>query len=73
MADSGGVLPLAAAIHIEGPGQELLLNVPYDENEAVSYRLYSRKGVLITASDGAHTYIFAYLRMEAGRAWPGGA
>ena len=70
VADSGGVLPLEA-VNIEGREQELLLNVPQDQNAPVRYRLYSRRGVLITSSDGARTQIYSYLKMEPGRAWPG--
>jgi hypothetical protein len=70
VADSGGVFPVAAVCIQDATG-ELLLNVPADPEEHIFYRLYSSTGKLLTTSDGAHTQIFAFLRMEPKRLWPG--
>ena len=54
-------------ITIRCAGGEVLLAVPQDPAENLSYRLYNSKGNLLTASDGARTMIYPQLRMEGVR------
>lgn len=50
---------------IEG---ELLLRVAPELGAPIDYRLYSRKGALITCSDGSRTQIFGGLQIIGNRA-----
>lgn len=68
VADSGGLLPLAAVSVTSAEG-ELLLDIPADPDQHVRYRLYNADGRLLTCSDGCRTEIFGFLRMEPTRAW----
>jgi hypothetical protein len=52
---------------VKSPDDEVLLEIPAHLEESLVYRLYSREGQLLTASDGQRTQIFASLRM-AGKA-----
>jgi hypothetical protein len=49
------------------PGGELLLDVPPNNEQHVSYRLYNKNGHLLTFSDGSRTMIYGELRMENSR------
>ena len=68
VADSGGVFPLVAVCIRDSAG-EVLLDVPANCEDHIRYRLYNRTGTLLTASDGASTQIFRFLRMEPKRTW----
>lgn len=48
-------------------GEEVLLFIPEDPGDDISYRIYNRDGRLITCSDGHRTEVLAFLRMEKGR------
>jgi hypothetical protein len=62
VADSGGAAPLSAVV-IKAEDGEVLLEVRLGAEDHIRYRLYSRAGMLLTASDGEHTQIFSYLKM----------
>ena len=64
IADSGGLCALEP-LRVVGPDDEVLLELPTKLDEHVHYRLYNQDGKLLTASDGSHTSIFPFLRMES--------
>jgi hypothetical protein len=49
---------------INSPDNEVLLQLPADQQGPISYKLYSRKGTLLTHSNGERTRVFASLRMD---------
>lgn len=70
--DSNGKLAAAAepapypnGLSVRSENGELLLSIPADIGAYVLYRLYNHSGALITSSDGNHTQIFPFLRMES--------
>ena len=64
VADSGGDAPVAA-VCIASEDGEVLLDVPIGAERHIRYRLYNSAGNLLTASDGARTQIFGFLRMDS--------
>jgi hypothetical protein len=62
VVDSGGAIP-AVATRICASTGEVLLDIPVDPEQHISYRLYNRTGSLLTSSDGTRTHIFGFLRM----------
>jgi len=66
-AESGDDHGFPAGIRIHSEDGELLLELPSDTGESIRYRLYNRKGELLTSSDGISTKIGPCLRMES---WP---
>ena len=54
-------------IEVRTTDGEVLLHVSPELGAAVNYRLYSRKGALITCSDGARTQIFGGLQIVGNR------
>jgi hypothetical protein len=67
VSDSGGPQSFPDGVEVRAPDNELLLLVPGESVSHLQYRLYTRTGVLMTCSDGIHTQVFRYLRMEAGK------
>ncbi len=45
-------------------GDDLLLLIPTQLEDAIQYRLYSQTGALLTCSDGARTQLFGGIRIE---------
>jgi hypothetical protein len=66
-AESGGISPFPDGVRIHSRDGELLLNLPPELDANIQYRLYNRKGELLTSSDGVRTRIEPCLRIEA---WP---
>lgn len=66
VAASQGLQPLrrGLAFAIRSSCGDILLDVPADLDDHVSYQLRNQTGQLVTLSDGAHTRIFSLLRME---------
>lgn len=56
-------------IEVRTSDGELLLQVAPELGTAINYRLYSRKGALITCSDGERTQIFGGLQIAGSRAF----
>jgi hypothetical protein len=65
VAELEDVLRSSNGIHIQSDDGEMLLDLPAKEGENICYRLYNRKGELLTSSDGVSTKIGPCLRMEA--------
>jgi hypothetical protein len=70
ISDSGGPQSFPDGLEVRAADEELLLLVPGDATDYVQYRLYTHTGVLMTCSDGMHTQVYRYLRMEAGKLSP---
>lgn len=51
-------------LKVETGAGEVLLQLPAGTNSPIQYRLYNRKGDLLTSSDGLSTKIGPGLRME---------
>ena len=62
-SDESASFPRGVRIHSEDG--ELLLDLPAEAGENIRYRLYSRRGDLLTSSDGVSTRIGPCLRMES--------
>jgi hypothetical protein len=69
VAESGDTSSFPAGIRVLSEEGELLLDLPAKTGENIRYRLYNRKGELLTNSDGVSTRIGPCLRMES---WPRG-
>ena len=69
VAESGENTSFPAGIRVHSEEGELLLDLPAKIGENIHYRLYNRKGELLTSSDGVSTRIGPCLRMES---WPRG-
>src|SRR5438876_574638 len=54
-------------VTVRSPDDEVLFAVMPDEPSTVVYRLYNHKGTLLTVSDGTHTQIYGYLRMDGNK------
>jgi len=67
VAESGETSTFPAGIRVHSADGELLLELPAKTGENICYRLYNRKGELLTSSDGVSTRIGPCLRMES---WP---
>jgi hypothetical protein len=67
VAESGDTSSYPAGIRIRSEEGELLLELPAKTGENIRYRLYNRRGELLTSSDGVFTRIGPCLRMES---WP---
>ena len=63
VADSGGISPVSP-VRITDQDGEVLLDVPEEIGRPIQYRLYNKSGSLLTASDGARTQIFGFLKMD---------
>jgi len=66
-AESAGISPFPGGVRIDSSDGELLLEIPAELDANIQYRLYNRRGELLTSSDGVCTRIGPCLRMEA---WP---
>ena len=62
--ESGEPRTFPEGVCVKSSADELLLNIPEDAEDAISYRLYSPTGKLLTFSDGLRTQIFPSLRMD---------
>lgn len=62
--ESGEARIFPEGVCVKSAADELLLNIPADSEEAISYRLYGPSGQLLTFSDGQRTQIFPSLRMD---------
>jgi hypothetical protein len=71
VADSSGPQAFPAGLSITADNAEVLLSLSEDEPAWLSYRLYSEKGALLTASDGHKTFIYGGLRMDGKSKPPG--
>ncbi len=69
VAESGDASSFPSGIRVHSEEGELLLDLPGEIGENICYRLYNRKGELLTSSDGVSTRIGPCLRMES---WPRG-
>ncbi len=69
VAEVEAVSAMPNGIEVRSVDGELLLQVPPELGAAINYRLYSRKGALITCSDGERTQIFGGLQIEGSRAF----
>jgi len=69
VADMEAVSAMPDGIEVRTTEGELLLHVTPELGAAINYRLYSRKGALITCSDGERTQIFGGLQIEGSRAF----
>jgi hypothetical protein len=69
VAESGEASSFPAGVRVHSEEGELLLDLPAKIGENILYRLYNRKGELLTSSDGVSTRIGPCLRMES---WPRG-
>jgi hypothetical protein len=67
VSDSGGPQTFPNGLEICTSEGEVLLYLPSEQGESISYRLYSPKGVLMTCSDGARTQIFGSLRIAGNK------
>jgi hypothetical protein len=67
VAESGGVDSFPDGLKVHSGDGELLLDLPAESEAHIQYRLYNRKGELLTSSNGRSTKIRALLRMEAGK------
>ncbi|MGD0765178.1 MAG: hypothetical protein ABR978_02590 [Dehalococcoidia bacterium] len=65
--ESGEVSSYPAGVSIRSGDGELLLELPVERDANIRYRLYNRRGELLTSSDGLDTKIGPCLRMES---WP---
>lgn len=65
VAESDGTSNYPAGIRVHSEEGELLLDLPAKTGENIHYRLYNRKGELLTSSDGLSTRIGPCLRMES--------
>lgn len=63
VADSDGPQIFPDGLQVCSNEGEVLLDLPEERTESISYRLYSPKGVLMTCSDGSRTQIFGSLRI----------
>jgi hypothetical protein len=70
VADSPVPQAFPEGLLIRSNDDELLLEIPQDEEEHICYRLYGRSGELLTNSDGKHTAIYPNLRMDGKTAGP---
>ena len=64
-AESGDSASFPRGVTILSEDGELLLDLPAEAGENIRYRLYNRKGDLLTSSDGVSTRIGPCLRMES--------
>jgi hypothetical protein len=64
VASSDGLQTYAEGIEIRDALNELLLLIPVEPDGNIEYRLYSRRGTLLTCSDGARTQLFGGIRLE---------
>jgi hypothetical protein len=67
VAEVEAISAMPDGIEVRTPEGELLLRVSPALGAAITYRLYSRKGALITCSDGARTQIFGGLQIVGNR------
>lgn len=64
-ADSGDSFSFPGGVTVHSADGELLLELPAETGKNIRYRLYSRRGDLLTSSDGVSTRIGPCLRMES--------
>jgi len=64
VASSDGLQTYAEGIEIRDALNELLLLIPAKPDGNIEYRLYSRRGTLLTCSDGTRTQLFGGIRLE---------
>jgi hypothetical protein len=69
VAEVESVSAMPDGIEVRTTEGELLLQVTPELGTAINYRLYSRKGALITCSDGERTQIFGGLQIAGSRAF----
>ncbi len=65
VAQSGAASSFPGGLKVRTADGELLLDIPTGQDIPIQYRLYNRKGELLTCSDGICTKIEPCLRMEA--------
>lgn len=70
VADSPEPQAFPNGLLINSMNEEVLLEIPEDQEEHINYRLYSRLGQLLTISDGGRTQVFGSLRMDGKAAGP---
>ncbi len=64
-AESDGMHMFPDGLTVTSAKGELLLQSPANPMGALIYRLYNRRGDLLTYSDGTRTQIFGFLRIES--------
>jgi len=67
VADAPEPRAYPGGVTISSSDDEVLFAVMPDEPATVTYRLYNHKGTLLTVSDGTHTQIYGYLRMDGNK------
>jgi hypothetical protein len=67
VSDSDGPQAFPEGLEISTGEGEILLHLPSERSESISYRLYSPRGVLMTCSDGSRTQIFGSLRIDGNK------
>jgi hypothetical protein len=67
IATSQGLECFAKGCEVRDSLDELLLLVPTQQADNFEYRLYSRRGTLLTTSDGKRTQLFSGIRIESSR------
>ena len=67
VAEVEAVSAMPDGLEVRTTGGEVLLHVSPELGSVINYRLYSRKGALITCSDGARTQIFGGLQIVGNR------
>jgi len=65
VAHSGAASSFPDGFKVQTADGELLLDIPTGPDIPIHYRLYNRKGELLTCSDGVRTKIHPGLRMES--------
>jgi len=65
VAESGAASSFPNGLKVQTADGELLLDIPTGPDIPIQYRLYNRKGELLTCSDGVCTKIHPGLRMES--------
>jgi hypothetical protein len=64
VADSDGLQAFGEGKEVRDGNGELLLRIPTEPEGRVEYCLYSRRGGLLTSSDGARTQLFGGIRVD---------
>ena len=67
VSESEGRRSYPEGLCIRGAAEELLLLLPQNAEDNIQYRLYSSRGILVAASDGARTQIFGGLRLDGAK------